>query len=164
MNKETIHKNICDLVHATYVKKNADYGDSFSQLRKRYPEFICMRVFDKLNRLENCMKPGYECKVSDETVEDTLLDIANYCIMEVTERRAEQSATTIENEIAKVITQQNAINYLVKVLDQIKHIVDMGCENTSCDDCPLYRGEKCAATSIYNVVFEELDRIERVVK
>lgn len=89
MTKLEIHKNLCDETHSLYEKKNSDYGDSFSQLRKRYPNFVCMRLFDKLNRLDTIIQPGYECKVSDEKIEDTLMDIANYALMELTERRAD---------------------------------------------------------------------------
>lgn len=89
MNKIEIHKSLCDKTHELYENKNADYGDSFSQLRKRYPNFVCMRLFDKLNRLDTIIQPGYECKVSDEKIEDTLMDIANYALMELTERRAD---------------------------------------------------------------------------
>lgn len=88
--KLEIHEQLCETMHNLYEKKNADYGDSFSQLRKRYPNFVCMRLFDKLNRLDTIIQPGYECRVSDEKIEDTLMDIANYCIMELTERAAEQ--------------------------------------------------------------------------
>lgn len=91
-SKNTIHIDICDEIHNLYERKNADYGDSFAQLRKRYPNFVCMRVFDKLNRLETCMAKG-TFEVKDETIEDTLMDIANYCIMELTERRAEGGNT-----------------------------------------------------------------------
>lgn len=90
MDKITIHSELCTEMHALYTRKNADYGDSFAQLRKRYPNFVCMRLFDKLNRLDTIIQPGYECKVSDEKIEDTLMDIANYAIMELTERRAER--------------------------------------------------------------------------
>lgn len=89
MNKIEIHKSLCEETHELYENKNADYGDSFSQLRKRYPNFVCMRLFDKLNRLDTIIQPGYECKVSDEKIEDTLMDIANYALMELTERRAD---------------------------------------------------------------------------
>ena len=94
VNKVSIHNELCRKMHQLYERKNADYGDSFSQLRHRYPNFVCMRIFDKLNRLETVMQPGYECKVSDETVEDTLMDIANYAIMEITERRADKLKQT----------------------------------------------------------------------
>lgn len=88
-NKVDIHAGLCSDIHELYERKNSDYGDSFSQLRKRYPNFVCMRLFDKLNRLDTIMKPGYKVQVSDEKIEDTLMDIANYAIMELTEIRAE---------------------------------------------------------------------------
>lgn len=88
MDKIKIHEQLCKEMHELYERKNADYGDSFAQLRKRYPNFVCMRLFDKLNRLDTVIQPEYALKVSDETLEDTLMDIANYAIMELTERRA----------------------------------------------------------------------------
>ena len=87
INNIEVHGVVCDSIKELYAKKNSDYGNSFAGLRHRYPNFVCMRIFDKLNRLDNIMKPGYECEVSDETIEDTLMDIANYAIMEITERR-----------------------------------------------------------------------------
>lgn len=86
MDKVEIHRKLLDAMHSLYKAKNADYGDSFAQLRKRYPNFVCMRIFDKLNRLETLMKDGYEAQVTDEKLEDTLMDIANYAIMEIVER------------------------------------------------------------------------------
>lgn len=91
MDKIELHKTTLDEMHELYKRKNADYGDSFAQLRKRYPNFVCMRLFDKLNRLDTLMQPGYEAQVADEKLEDTLMDIANYAIMEIVERRAERN-------------------------------------------------------------------------
>ena len=90
MEKTEIHQGILDEMHNLYLRKNADYGDSFAQLRKRYPNFVCMRLFDKLNRLDTLIQPGYEAKVTDEKLEDTLMDIANYAVMEILERRKER--------------------------------------------------------------------------
>ena len=86
MTKVDIHGRLCDDTHALYARKNADYGDSFSQLRVRYPNFVCMRLFDKLNRLDTIINPQHQIQVSEETIEDTLMDIANYALMELTER------------------------------------------------------------------------------
>ena len=90
MDKIELHKDTLVEMHELYKRKNADYGDSFAQLRKRYPNFVCMRLFDKLNRLDTLIQPGYEAQVADEKLEDTLMDIANYAIMEIVERRAEK--------------------------------------------------------------------------
>lgn len=84
--KECIHWTICRDLHDTYKAKNADYGDSFAQVREKYPNAILIRLNDKMNRLESLMN-GAEQHVNDESVEDTLLDLANYCIMELVERK-----------------------------------------------------------------------------
>lgn len=84
--KECIHWTIYRELHDTYKAKNADYGDSFAMVRNKYPNAILIRLNDKLNRLETLMN-GAERHVQDESVDDTLLDLANYCIMELVERR-----------------------------------------------------------------------------
>lgn len=84
--KECIHWTICRELHDTYKAKNADYGDSFAMVREKYPNAILIRLNDKLNRLETLMN-GAEQQVNDKSIGDTLLDLANYCIMELVERR-----------------------------------------------------------------------------
>ena len=85
-NKIAIHKTICEDLNKTYEAKNSDYGDSFAKIREEFPESILIRVRDKYERLKTLLQGG-EQKVKDESIEDTLLDLANYCIMEVVERR-----------------------------------------------------------------------------
>lgn len=90
MNKLEIHQQLCDTMHRLYQKKNADYGDSFAQMRKRYPNVIGMKLWEKVNRLCNLLD-GQSQQVADEAVEDTLMDIANYAIMELTERTVSEN-------------------------------------------------------------------------
>lgn len=90
MDKVAIHKGICDNMNDTYRDKNGDYGDSFARVRREEgPASILVRLKDKLYRLETILH-GAEIKVTDEKVEDTLLDMANYCIMELVEREVEK--------------------------------------------------------------------------
>ncbi len=84
MSKIEKHKNICRKLNETYELKNNDYGDSFAKLREEYPNAILIRLGDKYGRLKTLMG-GTVQKVSDESIRDTLLDLANYCIMEVVE-------------------------------------------------------------------------------
>ena len=75
------HKLLLQQMHDTYIKKNHDYGDSFSRSFKKYGLVAAMvRMEDKWNRLDN-MASGAEQKVSDESIRDTLLDLAGYCVM-----------------------------------------------------------------------------------
>lgn len=65
----------------TWRKKNADYGNSFDKgIQKRgYVSALC-RMDDKFNRIDELLSSGVQL-VDDETVKDTLLDLANYCVM-----------------------------------------------------------------------------------
>ena len=73
------------------LMQNHDYGDSFSELRKRFPNAILVRLFDKYMRLESLLS-GKNQKVADESIYDTLLDMANYCIMELVEMEIESDS------------------------------------------------------------------------
>lgn len=81
------HAGICAELTNIYKKKNADYGDSFSKAIKKYGlTSALVRIGDKFNRLENLVLHNKQ-EVKDESVQDTLLDLANYCIMTVMELR-----------------------------------------------------------------------------
>ena len=85
MNKIEIHKNICDSLNDLYKKKNQDYGDSFGKSYKEYGlTMSCIRLEDKLNRLKSLNKNG-NAQVKDESIQDTLMDLANYAIMTLIE-------------------------------------------------------------------------------
>ena len=84
ISKAERHREICQQLTAIYEAKNHDYGDSFARVRGMHPEAICIRLWDKLLRLESLMH-GKTAKV-DESIEDTLKDLANYAIMELVER------------------------------------------------------------------------------
>lgn len=92
VEKIGVHAGICSELTALYERKNRDYGDSFA---KSYEEWgltvVCMRLGDKLERLKKFAKTG-ELSVKDESIEDTLMDLANYAIMTLVERRMEDNA------------------------------------------------------------------------
>jgi len=76
-----------DVVHA---KKNADYGNNFHKRFKKWGFLTALlRLSDKMERLENIYEKG-QIQVKDESVEDTLLDLANYAVMTVVELRNEK--------------------------------------------------------------------------
>ena len=88
-NKTQIHKEICNELNLIYERKNNDYGDAFAKLRQEVPTAILVRIFDKYSRLKNLLQ-GAEQKVNDESITDTLMDLANYALMELIERRTEE--------------------------------------------------------------------------
>ena len=84
------HMQICDELNALYAKKNQDYGDSFHRSFEKYGMVMpLIRLGDKMNRLESLALSG-EQQVKDESMADTLNDIANYAIMTRMELEAMQ--------------------------------------------------------------------------
>ncbi len=89
-------KNITSKMAETYEKKNHDYGDSFSKSLDKFGLVASVvRMGDKMNRIESLINksiqnpayPSVSVKdvnlVKDESIKDTLLDLANYAIMTV---------------------------------------------------------------------------------
>lgn len=82
-----LHKQLCYELNALYERKNHDYGDSFHNtfLKWGYP-MAAIRLEDKLQRFETLIRAtDDERLVSDESVRDTLIDLANYALMTVME-------------------------------------------------------------------------------
>ena len=83
------HEKLCKQIHDLYLAKNADYGDSFRKVREEIPNAILVRLSDKLNRLKKLMNTSEEQQVKEESVDDTLMDLANYALLELVERHVE---------------------------------------------------------------------------
>lgn len=90
MDKYKRHEELCKELHETYVKKNHDYGDSFSRTyQEEGMAMVRIRLGDKFSRLKTLTKnPGGQ-QVKDESIRDTLIDLANYAIMAVVEMEME---------------------------------------------------------------------------
>lgn len=74
--------SITQNIAKTYAAKNHDYGNSFEQSCNKFGIIAAIvRMGDKMNRIESLAIKKAEVK--DESVEDTLLDLANYAIMTV---------------------------------------------------------------------------------
>lgn len=75
-------KELCKSMMATYVRKNADYGNSFDKSLDKFGIVAAVvRLGDKMNRIESLA--GKKAQVTDESIRDTLLDMANYSIMTI---------------------------------------------------------------------------------
>jgi len=86
MNKVERHMDICKALNKIYEQKNHDYGDSFHDtFVEEGMAMARIRLSDKLNRFKKLSRVGGEQKVNDESIRDTLLDLANYAIMTVME-------------------------------------------------------------------------------
>ena len=84
-SKPEQHMAICKELNALYTRKNHDYGDSFHQsFLEEGMAMARIRLGDKLNRFKSLTKKEKQ-EVKDESVRDTLIDLANYAIMTVME-------------------------------------------------------------------------------
>ena len=91
MNEKVLrHQKLCDGLNDLYARKNHDYGDSFHQIFVE--EGLAMsriRLGDKFSRFKTLSRisptDSTQQQVKDESIRDTLLDLANYAIMTVLE-------------------------------------------------------------------------------
>jgi hypothetical protein len=83
------HGEICKELTEIYIKKNGDYGDSFGKTFRDLGIMSAVtRIYDKMNRIVTLSK-GRNNEVLDESLRDSLIDIANYAIMTVMELEEE---------------------------------------------------------------------------
>lgn len=82
-NMDSFSGILCEM-RETYEKKNADYGNSFSETIDEFGFIPAVaRINDKVKRVKNIVK-GQKMNVN-ESFRDNLLDIANYCILTIME-------------------------------------------------------------------------------
>lgn len=80
------HKQLCKELNEIYAKKNTAYGNSFGDTFKSLGLISAItRMSDKWNRIVNLSKHPERNKVEDESLVDSLKDLANYCLMTVLE-------------------------------------------------------------------------------
>lgn len=142
MSKVDIHKKICEELNALYARKNADYGDSFT---RNYNEFgivyPIMHFQEKLDRLKSLMTK--DAQVADESITDTLMDLANYSIMTLVEMRHPVTkftdALTDMAQAAQVVIDGGSV-------EKVEH--DSVCKMTDphclCNSCARDRDACCS--------------------
>lgn len=105
MNKIKLHKEICEELNDTYRKKNSDYGDSVGELYSKLGDItILTRISDKYNRLMNLLQPDHVQEVMDESIDDTILDLANYAVIWLMERRLKNDNISLLNNESSMST------------------------------------------------------------
>ena len=80
VNDETRFRFIMEEMVTLYSRKNADYGDAFTESLDEDGLLVSkIRIKDKLNRFSQLI--SNDALVYDETMRDTLIDLANYTVM-----------------------------------------------------------------------------------
>ena len=82
----SVFKQITTKMTDIFAKKRHDYGQS---TRETYDKFgmvsFLVRMHDKLSRLDTLVTKELTPAV-DESIDDTLLDLANYCVIALLEK------------------------------------------------------------------------------
>ena len=87
--KLTNHDKLLLEIRSTYKEKNTKYGNSFGDTFDKVGIISAYtRLSDKFNRFEY-MVMNKDNGTDDERMRDTLLDMANYCLMTVMELEKE---------------------------------------------------------------------------
>lgn len=88
ITRQTIYDYLLNNLAETYKNKNNDYGNSVADTYEKFGDLsFLVRITDKYNRLMTLCNPNApEQKVKDEKIDDTILDLANYCLLWLVER------------------------------------------------------------------------------
>lgn len=80
---ELRHRKILDEMADTFSKKNSDYGNAFEEILDDFgASYAVGRLKEKLKRLTQLVVSNKQ-EVKDESIEDTLLDMANYAVLTI---------------------------------------------------------------------------------
>lgn len=129
-----------------YAKKNHDYGDSFNEgCNELGVGYAFSRIFDKTKRFQTLakgiMNNNLSIEVQDETMEDTIMDLANYCMMYLTWRYKHikqddmqlSSTGELESNTDTNNTQESVKEYHKIGAELHKAISKLILEQTDCD-------------------------------
>lgn len=99
---ESKFESICNELVTLQKAKNADYGDSFSKSVKEFGLTAALiPITNKVNRLKQLLQSD-SAQVKDESIDDTLRDLACYAIMTLAERKKSFLGDITENDCLSV--------------------------------------------------------------
>lgn len=103
LDKKDLYNSIIENMSKTYEAKNADYGDSVGDTYNKFGDVSFLtRITDKYNRILSLSDKGEWGEVKDEKLDDTILDLANYCVLWLVER---EYKATPKSEILAEMTK-----------------------------------------------------------
>ena len=75
----------------TYQRRIHDYGNSYAEARRKIPCYIAGKLYDKVSQLIALSRNGGTARVRNETIDNALLDLADYALREYVERRVDEA-------------------------------------------------------------------------
>ena len=121
MNRLGIYQTIINNLEDTYKRKNSDYGNSVGDTYEKFGDVSFLtRITDKYNRILSLADKGQCGEVKDGALEDTILDLANYCLLWLVEReyvgQQEEVKPTkdVQLKTPKPVSNYDSVNTAVK--------------------------------------------------
>lgn len=126
MDRLGIYQYILSNLEDTYKRKNSDYGNSVGDTYEKFGDISFLtRITDKYNRMVNLVCNSNNVrKVKDEALEDTTLDLANYCLLWLVEReyagqqKEVKPTKDIQLETSHQVSNYNNVN--TEVIDKVQ--------------------------------------------
>ena len=120
MKRLGIYQHIISNLEDTYKRKNSDYGNSVGDTYEKFGDISFLtRITDKYNRILSLADKGECGEVKDEALEDTILDLANYCLLWLVEReyagqqKEVKPTTDVQLKTPKPVSNYNNVNTAV---------------------------------------------------
>lgn len=140
MTKVERHMDICKGLNEIYEQKNHDYGDSFHDtFVEEGMAMARIRLSDKLNRFKKLTRMSEDRSegftnvpmVKDESIRDTLLDLANYAIMTVMEMdilaEVKDVKTRLKETLNELPTKDSLLNKTFQIPQNFISNSDRSC-------------------------------------
>lgn len=116
---------ILENMRDTFEKKNHDYGDSTQKLYEQFNESYFIRIADKFNRINTLLTNNDDPKV-DEKLEDTILDLANYCVLWLANKNYVDERESLETpKEADAYDKHVSIYEFDSIVDLIQFVDDL---------------------------------------
>ena len=86
-DKKVTFETIINECIERYKKKNSDYGNSATKTYEQFGDIsYATRINDKINRINSLIITNKQ-EIKDESIDDTIMDLANYAILWLVDRK-----------------------------------------------------------------------------
>lgn len=86
-----MYREIVDDMLDAYQEQYHDYGRGYAEARRKIPCYIAGKLYDKVSQLIALSRDGGTARVRNETIDNALLDLADYALREYVERRVDEA-------------------------------------------------------------------------
>ena len=145
-------RDIQDKLIEVYAKKNHDYGDCFNEACDELGVgYAFSRIYDKTKRFQTLakgiMNNNSSVEVQDETIEDTIKDLANYCVMFLAWQRYTEDKGGCPREIKYVDKNKVYIDISTNLSNGVIKLVHEGTGATCTQRVLLNYGDRLVKDS-----------------